>query len=54
MLWIRPFVVLLGALIALIIDRKQAREESTDADNLDEAKRKQVRALLDKHRSESA
>ena len=55
LLWIGPFVVLLGALIALIISiRKRAREESTDADNLDEAKRKQVRALLDKHRSESA
>ena len=55
LLWIGPFVVLLGALIALIISiRKRAREESTDADNLDEAKRKQVRALLDKHQSESA
>lgn len=55
LLWIGPFVVLLGALIALIISiRKRAREESTDADNLDEAKRDQVRALLDKHRSESA
>ena len=55
LLWIGPFVVLLGALIALIISiRKRAREESTDADNLDEAKRKQVRTLLDKHRSESA
>ena len=55
LLWIGPFVVLLGALIALIISiRKRAREESTDADNLDEAKREQVQALLDKHRSESA
>ncbi len=55
LLWVGPFVILIGALVALFISiRKRASEASEGADNLDDAERKKVQALLDKHRGENA